>query len=1016
MKKISLSLLQKTFLAVIVVFLPLIIAFVYNFNINRKILMGHALEDLSSQAFVYEEVVSQFLEKSMNRVQDFSSDGVIRNGTQSILEGQQSAVKNLSDYILKNKIVIDKSIHTISIISPDGRVLTSTDLSAVGSDLSGENFFKKGKERVSVAEKRTASPELPEIVALAPLLNISTGRPIGVIANFIHISELNSILERIETEEYEGEKRITEAELKRHRIKIYLVNREKRLISKSSFVNDIELNYIIDTLPVKKALESNEEFSGFYDNYRKIRVAGASEYLPEMEWVLIMEEDVDDILAHTRIIGRNMMITASIVIGIIIVMFIIFFKDVVMRIQRVSAAAEDIATGRYEIDIPIQEEDEIGILSRSFNRMTSEISRRTNELEERGKKLKEAQHIARLGNWEWDIVKDKLYWSDEIYNIFGVELDKFEDSRFLKFVHPDDREFVKSAVNDALYNKKPYSIDYRIVLKGGGEKFIHEQGVVALNSTGEPVRMVGTIQDITERKKMEMFQLELQRKYEELINSLNAGVFKIDTDGKMIEVNKACVMMVEADSREELLKHNVLHLLENKNKLKEIVDRLLKGESVIDEEIPFITIKGNKIWTSVSTVLKKGDNGNIYLEGIIEEITEKKKLEDQLRHSQKMESVGILAGGIAHDFNNILSAIMNYGNLLIMKKGGDETTKKFAEQIISASEKGASLTKGILAFTRKQVINPQVVDLNGLIERTEKILMRLISEDIELNTNLTDRALNVNIDEVQIDQILMNLATNARDAMLNGGKITISTSLYEINGEFIRAYGYGKPGSYAMINFADTGVGMDEETRKKIFEPFFTTKGLGKGTGLGLSISYGIIKQHNGFINVFSEPGNGTEFKIYLPLTTQEAKERKPIEVITTVSGSETLLFVEDNSIVRETTRVILEEYGYKVIEAVDGEDAVQKFNENKDNIKLIISDMIMPKKSGKEVYEEIKKISPDIKVIFVSGYTADQIKTKDISEDGISLLFKPITPNKLLKKVREVIDSPNNPKFGLKA
>ncbi|MBI5750305.1 MAG: PAS domain-containing protein [Nitrospinae bacterium] len=1006
MKKIHLSLLQKTFLAVIAVFLPLIVAFVYNYNINRKILMGHALEDLSSQAFVYEEVVSQFLEKSMNRVQDFSSDGVIRNGTQSILEGQQSAVKNLSDYILKNKLIIDKSIHTISIISPDGRVLTSTDPSAVGSDLSGEEFFKEGKDMVSIAEKRIAAPELPEIVASAPLLNISTGRPIGVIANFIRISELNSILERIETEEYEGEKRITEVELKRHLIKIYLVNREKRLISKPSIVKDIELNHIINILPVKKALESNEEFSGFYDNYRKIRVAGASEYLPEMKWVLIMEEDIDDIIAHTWIIGRNMMITASIVIGIIIVMFIIFFKNVVIRIKRVSAAAEDIARGRYEIAIPIQEEDEIGILSRSFNRMASEINRRTNELEESGKKLKEAQHIARLGNWEWDIVKDKLYWSDEIYNIFGVELDKFEDSRFLKFVHPDDREFVKNAVNDALDNKKPYSIDYRIVLKGGGEKFIHEQGVVALNSTGEPVRMAGTIQDITERKILEKSQLELQQRYEELINSLNAGVFKIDTDGKMIEVNKACVMMAEADSREEFLKHNVLDLLENKGKLKEIIDKLLKGESVVDEEIPFITIKGNKIWTSVSTVLKKGDNGNIYLEGIIEEITEKKRLEDQLRHSQKMESVGILAGGLAHDFNNILSAIMNYGNLLIMKKGGDETTKKFAEQIILASEKGANLTRGILAFSRKQVMNLQVMDLNELVQKIEKILLRLIGEDIELKVNLTDKTLTVNIDEIQIDQILMNLATNARDAMQKGGTITISTDIAQIDSEFIREFGYGELGKYALISFSDNGVGMDEGTRKKIFEPFFTTKGVGKGTGLGLSMSYGIVKQHNGYINVFSEPNKGTEFKIYLPLSGQSVSIRKTVKVSTPIRGSETVLLAEDNSLVRETAKAILEEYGYKVIEAVDGEDAVQKFVKNKDRIKLIISDMIMPKMSGKEAYEEIKKISPGMKILFISGYAPDLLKVKALHEDGMNFISKPVVPDNLLRKVREVIDS----------
>jgi PAS domain S-box-containing protein len=879
MKKISLTLIQKTFLSVIAVFLPLIIAFFYNLNINKEVLMGHALEDLSSQAFVYEEVLSQFLEKSKNRVQDFSSDGVIRSEAELILNGNRSAVKSLSDYISKNKLIIDKSIYTISIISPEGKVIASTDLSAVGGDLSGEEYFKKGKDRVSVAERKTSAPELPEIVASAPLLSISTGMPIGVIANYIRMSELNSILESIETEEYEREVRVVEAELKRHRIKVYLVNEEKRLISKPSSVKDIELNHIIDTLPVKKALESNEELSGFYENYKKISVAGASEYLPEMRWILIMEEDVDDILAHARMIGRNMLITASIVLGIIIILFIAFFKDVVMRIKRVSFAAEDIAKGNYETTIPIEAMDEIGILSRSFNRMSSEIKRETGELE------------------------------------------------------------------------------------------------------------------------------ESRKKYEDLINSLNVGIFKVDTEGNLIEVNRACFEMADADSREELLRYNVIDLLVDKGKLKEIVDRLLKGESVVDEQIEFITIKGDRIWTSVSAIIKKEGEDKIYLEGMIEEITEKKRLEDQLRHAQKMEAVGILAGGIAHDFNNILSAIMNYGNLLIMKKGGDEMTKKFAEQIVSASERGAGLTRGILAFSRKQVVNLQVLDLNELIGRTKKILMRLIGEDVELITNLIDKPLNVNADEVQIDQVLMNLATNARDAMPNGGKITIGTSIADINGEFIRIYGYGSPGSYAVISFADTGIGMDEETKKKIFEPFFTTKGVGKGTGLGLSISYGIIKQHNGYINVFSEKGKGTEFSIYLPITCEIAKEKTTEEAAVNLRGKETLLLAEDNSVVREAARAILEEYSYKVIEAVDGEDAVKKFNENKDNISLIISDMIMPKKSGKEAYEEIKKTTPDVKIIFLSGYTEDQLKTRDITEEGINLLFKPITPNKLLRKVREVID-----------
>ena len=989
MEKRHLTLLQKAVFAVIVVTLPLIITFLYNYKKNTEYIKGETLVDLANTELVYEGLIYQFFEKAENRVQDFSSDGYIRDGTQKILEGQKSSVETLSDYISRNKLILDKTINAISIISLDGKVLTSTNISTIGNDFSSEEFFLRGKNNISVAVSGNDTSGLIEIVALAPLKNISTGMPIGVIVNSIHVLELSKVLENV-----------------MNTINVYLVDYNKKFITKPIFDRNILLNQKIDTLPINKCIKSNENFIGFYKDYRNVDVAGASVCLPEMKWVLLIETDANTILEHTKKIGRNILTTAFLVAGIIGVLFIAFYEKVVKQIRKISVGAEKITGGNYNITIPIESGDEIGILSRSFNKMASEINRRTNELEESSKKLKEAHHIARLGNWEWDIVKDKLYWSDEIYNIFGLNKEEFSLTyeTFINLIHTDDREFVKSSVHDALYNRKPCSLDHRIVLPDGKEKIVHEQGVVALNTTGEPVRMVGTIQDITEQRRLEKSKLEIQQRYEELINSLNAGVFKIGTDGKMIEVNKACVMMAEADSREELLKKNVLDLLENKGKLKEIIDKLLKGESVVDEEIPFITIKGNKIWTSVSTVLKKDDKGNIYLEGIIEEITEKKKLEDQLKHSQKMEAVGILAGGIAHDFNNILSAIMNYSNLLIMKRREDEMTKKFAEQILEASRRGAGLTRGILAFSRKQPMNMQVVDLNEVIRMVEKMLKRMIGEDIELTIRLKDKPLMVNADEVQIGQVLMNLSTNARDAMTKGGRIIISTDIIELDEGYIRSHGYGVAGDYAMISFRDTGIGMDEETRMRIFEPFFTTKEFGRGTGLGLSISFGIVKQHNGFINVYSEPNKGTEFKIYLPITSEKPRVKESVEVALSLNGTETVLLAEDETEVRETTKAILEEHGYKVIEAVDGEDAVQKFIENKDGIKLIISDMIMPKKNGREAYDEIKKIRPDIKAVFMSGYTADLLTEKDIHK-GLDLILKPVASNELLKRIRGVID-----------
>jgi CheY-like chemotaxis protein len=370
-----------------------------------------------------------------------------------------------------------------------------------------------------------------------------------------------------------------------------------------------------------------------------------------------------------------------------------------------------------------------------------------------------------------------------------------------------------------------------------------------------------------------------------------------------------------------------------------------------------------------------------------------------------MEAVGQLAGGVAHDFNNILTAIIGYANLLLMKMPDRESGRAFVEQILSASERAAHLTHSLLAFSRKQIIDLRPVSLNEIISRVEKLLGRVIGEDIEFKTWLADADLPVLADSIQIEQVLMNLAANARDAMPDGGMLLIVTEPLELGEEFVRAHSYGKPGRYAYMAVTDTGVGMDEKTRNRIFEPFFTTKEVGKGTGLGLSMVYGIVKQHNGYITVDSEPGKGTTFKIYLPLVRPSAEEKNTKQPAAAARGTETVLLAEDDVAVRNLTRSVLEDFGYRVIEAADGEEAVRKFGENKGAVDLLVLDIIMPKKNGKEAYQEIRKIQPDIRALFTSGYTADIVHKKGILDTGLDFVLKPITPTEFLKKVREVLD-----------
>lgn len=395
---------------------------------------------------------------------------------------------------------------------------------------------------------------------------------------------------------------------------------------------------------------------------------------------------------------------------------------------------------------------------------------------------------------------------------------------------------------------------------------------------------------------------------------------------------------------------------------------------------------------------------NNMAESLKKKEVEKQHLEEQLRHSQKMEAIGTFAGGIAHDFNNVLTGIIGFGQILQTTINEDALLKSHVQQILKSAKKGANLVQSLLTFGRKQILNPEPVNANGIIENIRGLLSRIIGEDIELHTVLSEKPLIVMADSGQIEQVLLNLAINARDAIADKGSITINIKSVKGSERFTSSSGPEKSG-FALICFSDTGKGMDDYTKERAFDPFFTTKGVGEGTGLGLSMVYGIIKQHNGYIDISSKPGKGTTFEIYLPLSMEPVKEKKSAPVPIPEHGTETVLIAEDDENVSAYLVSILEQYGYKVIKAKDGKDAIKKFTENKDAIKLLILDVIMPEKNGKEVYNEIKRMNPEVKAIFISGYTADIVYKKNLLEEGLDFLPKPILTHKLLSRIRELLE-----------
>ena len=449
---------------------------------------------------------------------------------------------------------------------------------------------------------------------------------------------------------------------------------------------------------------------------------------------------------------------------------------------------------------------------------------------------------------------------------------------------------------------------------------------------------------------------------------------------------------------------------------KHLVAHLDGSISRYNIEYRMLTRSGEWKWVldRGKVVARDGDGRPLRMTGTMTDVNDrrqaeedKRHLEAQLHHSQKMEAIGQLAGGVAHEFNNIMTAVIGYAHLLVMKTDEQSQLRHYASQILTSAERASGLTRNLLTFSRKQVAHLHHVNLNETIEKIGKLLARLIREDIDFRTELCGERLTVLADDGQIEQVLMNLVTNARDAMPGGGVLTISTGIAKGDEDAVRSFDPGGAGAWAYISVADTGVGMDGTTRDKIFEPFFTTKEPGKGTGLGMAIVYGIIKQQKGHIRVSSNPGDGTVVTIFLPIIREEAKEKGAASPLKLRKGTETILIAEDDDDVRRLDRELLEECGYNVIEAADGREALDLFLEHRDRIDMVMFDVIMPKMNGREVFEEIRKVRGDVRVLFTSGYTGEILDGECDPGEDFHFVTKPIPPEEFLAKVREVLDRP---------
>jgi len=509
-----------------------------------------------------------------------------------------------------------------------------------------------------------------------------------------------------------------------------------------------------------------------------------------------------------------------------------------------------------------------------------------------------------------------------------------------------------------------------------------------------------------ERNRAENSVRQWEKRFEDLFENTKDILFMLDLEGNVTSVNKAAEEVM-GWPRNEALKKNIKGLVapEHAALCSEVMRRIGNGEPLQHFEIAMLRKDGRKVLLEVSARLIRSNGKKDCVQGIARDVTERRQLENMVRQSQKLEAIGRLSGGLAHDFNNLLCVINGHTELLTEALQPGDPTLRSVTQIRKAADSAAALTRQLLAFSRRQVFHPQVVDLNAIVMETERLLARLIDEHIEFYTALDPGLGRVMVDPVQVEQVIINLVLNARDAMPKGGRLTIETSNFDLEENHQSKISQIPTGKYVLLALTDTGCGMDEETQSRIFEPFYTTKEMGKGTGLGLATVYGIVKQSGGFIWVYSEEDRGTTFKVYLPRVASPLTETRPGRHIEISKGTETILVVEDAEPLRALTKEFLSASGYTVLEAANGDEAIRIAQSHAGTIDLLLTDVVMPRMGGKPLVEQMAQIRPNTRVLYMSGYPNDGIVQAGILANGVALLEKPFTREILSKRVRQVLD-----------
>jgi two-component system cell cycle sensor histidine kinase/response regulator CckA len=603
----------------------------------------------------------------------------------------------------------------------------------------------------------------------------------------------------------------------------------------------------------------------------------------------------------------------------------------------------------------------------------------------------------------------RIFNSLSYQKVLGYSLDELKESSAFEQIHPDDRRSVELAAAEARRTGIGRPLEYRVRHKDQSWRVLESTASVIRNAKGEPQHLVIVNRDVTERKRAVEALRQSEASFRSVVEDAPYGIYRASLSGQLVLVNPALQKMLGYASQADLLEANLArHIYRNPLEHQKVNELLLQQGSFLDVEVEWKRKDGTPITVRCSGWPIRDEGGRVaFLELFAEDVTERRTLERQLRMAQKMEAVGRLSGGIAHDFNNLLGVIIGYIQVMKRSLKPENPLHEYAQEIEKASQRAVSLTRQLLAFSRQQVLEPIILNLNALVSDMEKMIPRLIGEDIALTLALDPELGQVKADPGQVEQVVMNLAVNARDAMPDGGKLTVQTANVDLDTAYTRQHPGSRIGSYVMLRVTDTGTGIDPEIQAQIFEPFFTTKERDKGTGLGLATVYGIVKQSGGYIAVDSEKGKGASFSVYLPRVEETvAPPDLSNDLPASVRGSETVLLVEDESSLRKLADMFLRDSGYQVLTAENGAQALQVARQHAGPIHLLLTDVVMPGINGRVLAERLAPSQPAMKILYMSGYTDSFIAGHGVLEAGAHLMHKPFTEETLTRKVREMLDA----------